>query len=142
MKTNAISSQQFNGLIGKNLYKDTYKIGNDNNVHYIIEEFYPFLDETADKIDSFVKNRERIISSGKMPTFNIIRKVVVRNPLSFTEKEFIFYKNHKGTNVSDLYNKVETVLKENELYKYMNKQIVNKNSSFDKFIDIVKKLFK
>ena len=142
MKTNVISSQQFNGLIGKNLYKDTYKIGNNNNVHYIIEEFYPFLDETSNEIDSFVKNRQRIISSGKFPTFNIIRKVVVRKALPFTKNEFNSYKKHIDTNDSNLYSKIETALKENDLYKYINEKIMNKNFSFDKFIVLVKKLFK
>lgn len=95
--------------------------------------YYPFADESADKIKEALKSRTYetyVPASVDMEPEYIISEAKEAKKLNFTEAEYFEYKNFYGKTMPDKIKKVEEELNSIGLKRYLNKGIFYSSKKF------------
>ena len=90
-----ISGTTFKGLTG-NTSSEGFDIGEGNLRYFEHTNYYPFLDESKEAIDEYVRRAE---SSYIGLGMEISRSISVKERLPFTENEYFQYMGKKGSNL-------------------------------------------
>ena len=101
MNINSINNVKFNCLWGKTR-KESHSFG-ENEIH----EYYPFKDETQEKINQYVDTYSDSYSTSRDGRFYAVKRSVdVQLPLDFTKQDYLKYI------------KVQKAISQNNLHEY------------------------